>query len=87
MPNTPTSEVFNLFYHLISPYPYFFSHPTSYHSTQQHFKFIFGDQLPLLLLILVPAVIGQIPELFTAPILPVTNFIWTITPGILDRFQ
>jgi len=23
-----------LFYHLISPYPYFFSHPTSYYSTQ-----------------------------------------------------
>ena len=70
MPNTPTSEVFNLFYHLISPYPYFFSHPTSYHSTQQHFKFISGDWFSLLLLILVPVVMGQVSKLFTALTLP-----------------
>ena len=74
MPNTPTSEVFNLFYHLISPYPYFFSHPTSYHSTQQHFKFISGDQFPLLLLILIPAVTDQMPKLFTALILLSISF-------------
>jgi len=64
--NISIPETFDFFYCLISPYSYFIFYPTSHYSTQQHFKFVFGNWFPLLLLILVFTITGQVPKLLTA---------------------
>jgi len=60
----PALEALNLCYSHSSYHPLSFS--TLHYSTFQYFKFILGNDGPLFLPSLIPAVSGQVPKLLTA---------------------
>jgi len=57
-------KAFNPYYFLSSYY--FFLYFVLYYSTQQYLKFILGNSGPLSSLFLILAILGQVPEPFTA---------------------
>ena len=65
---SPIFEIlyFLFFYYLLSSYFYFLLYSILHHPTCYHLKFILGNWFPLYFLPFIPAVIGQMPEPFTA---------------------
>jgi len=57
-------KAFNPYYFLSSYY--FFLYFVLHYSTQQYLKFILGNSGPLSSLFLILAILGQVPEPFTA---------------------
>ena len=70
--HSSTSKTLYFFlYYLLFSYFHFFFHPTLHYPTCYHLKFILGNQFPLCLLLLIPAVTGQVSKL---PIFPTHSF-------------
>ena len=74
VPYSPTSEIFYFFHYLLPPHFYFFPHSTLYHPTCYYFKFILENWFSLHLLLFIPTVIGQVPELLIALTYPSSFF-------------
>ena len=69
----PCSPIFKISYflhYLLSSCFYFFSYSILHYPTYYHLKFILGNWFSLYLLLLTPAVVGQMPRPFTISIYP-----------------